>query len=75
MNTVNSISEYINDHDISLSELSEKSGIAEAMIDSMLDGTKQMTVDELRAICIALDVSADEFVNRKSEVTHNEASI
>lgn len=62
MDTVNIISEYIADHDISLSELSAKSGIAKATIDAMLDGTHKMTVDELRAICIALDVSADVFV-------------
>ena len=53
---------YLDANEIEESSVAEAAGISDASLRAMLSGKETMYADDLRAICIALGVSADAFV-------------
>ena len=53
---------YLDENDIEEAAVAKAAGISAASLRAMLRGKKTMYADDLRAICLALGVSADTFV-------------
>lgn len=64
MHTTEVLNTLMSERNISAYDLSERTGLSDERILKITNGESKMTVDELRAICVALDVSADVFVNK-----------
>lgn len=62
MKVFEKISEYINKNSISITELSNNSGISENALCDMLDGKIPIDVSDLRALCLALQVPPERFI-------------
>lgn len=53
---------YIGKMDYTLGAVAEKTGIPEATLHAILSGKRTMYADDLKAICLALNVSPELFV-------------
>lgn len=53
---------YLSHHNIDPESIANKSGIPPASMKAILSGRKKLYVDDLKAICIALKVSVDTFI-------------
>lgn len=58
------IKQYMECRGLAVSDISQKAGISEIMLQAILNGAKTLYVDELRAICLALNVSPEAFVEK-----------
>lgn len=63
MNINERIMVYLHRNKIRQKHLAEKTGIKITRMSNILNGVGKMTAEELRLICLALDVTADMFVN------------
>lgn len=57
---------YLDENDLKQTYVAERAGISTVTFTAILNGTRTLYVDELRAICLALDVSPELFVEVKS---------
>lgn len=57
---------YLDENKIEESSVAEAAGISDDALRAMLRGKKTMYAEDLRAICLALGVSADTFVGLSS---------
>ncbi len=55
----------IEDKGLPVAELASKSGIDEETLKSLLNGRKKLYYDDLLAICFALNVSPEMFIDTK----------
>ena len=53
---------YIDLNGINQSSVAEKSGISDTEFDDILNGKKPLYADDFRAICLALNVSPEIFI-------------
>lgn len=53
---------YLDDNDLPPKAVAQKAGIPDAAFCAILSGKRTLYADELRAICLALDVSPELFV-------------
>lgn len=58
-----SVRRYLDERGIKQKAIAEAARIPNVTLNAMLNGRRKMYADDLRAICIALGVSADTFVN------------
>lgn len=56
------VREYINNHGLKQKAVAEAAHISNTTFNAMINGNRKMYAEDLRAICIALKVSADEFI-------------
>lgn len=56
---------YIDDNGYKQVTIAEKSGIPKATFNAILNGKRTMYADDLKAICIALNVSPEVFIDVK----------
>ena len=57
---------YIVDHGLKQVVVAKKCGIPNATFNAILNGKRTLYADDLRAICLALDVSPEIFIEFKS---------
>lgn len=56
---------YLVTHNLKQNAIAEKAGISNMMFQAMLEGKRTLYADDLRAICFALDVTPETFVDMK----------
>lgn len=54
---------YIDTNGLKQTMVAQKSGIPVATFNAMINGKRKMYADDLRAICYALNVSANTFID------------
>ena len=69
MNIANAIRAELGWRDMNLTELSEKTGIAQATLSKRMNGHSKFLADDLRKIAQALDMPMWELVRRAEEKT------
>ena len=72
MQVYESVREYITEHGIKQSVIAKKCNVSSSTFSAILTGKRKMYAEDLRAICIALNVSPEVFVDY---VVVNEESI
>ena len=58
---------YIDDNGLKQIAVAEKAGIPNGTFNAILNGKRTLYADDLRAICFALNVSPETFIEYKSE--------
>lgn len=53
---------YLDEHGIKQSAVAQKAGISKVTFNAMMNGKRTMYADDLRAICLALNVSPEVFI-------------
>lgn len=53
---------YLDEHGIKKSVVAQKAGISKITFYAMMNGKRTMYADDLRAICLALNVSPEVFI-------------
>lgn len=62
---------YITDNGLKQIAVAQKSGIPKTTFNAILNGKRTMYADDLRAICLALNVSPELFVNADDQSCPN----
>ena len=60
---------YLNEHGISQTHVSQKTGIPLAKLNLTLNDKRRLTFPEYEAICYVLDVSVDSFLSPRPIIT------
>lgn len=60
------VRDYIDEKGIKQVVVAQKAGISKTTFNAIMNGKRTLYADDLRAICIALDVSPEVFINIKS---------
>ena len=60
---------YIDDNGLKQIAVAEKAGIPNVTFNAILNGKRTLYADDLRAICFALNVSPEVFIEFESEAT------
>ena len=58
---------YIDDNGLKQVVIAQKSGIPNTTFNAILNGKRTLYADDLRAICLALNVSPETFIEFKPE--------
>lgn len=58
---------YIDEQGLKQKTVAEKAGISNVTFNAIMNGKRTLYADDLKAICIALQVSPELFINVKSE--------
>lgn len=58
---------YMEYRGIPIGDTAEKAGLLPRTLQAILDGKKTLYADELRMICLALNVSPEAFIEEKKE--------
>ena len=62
MSVSQKVQTYINDKGLTYITLAQKAGIPPQTLRAILDGKQTMYAEDLRGICIALNVNAETFI-------------
>lgn len=62
MQVYEKVREYIEDHHLKQVSIARAAGIPNVTFNAILNGKRRMYAEDLKAICFALNVSADMFV-------------
>lgn len=57
------VRDYIDDHGLKQLAVAEKSGIPKTTFSAIMNGKRTLYADDLRAICLALNVSPELFID------------
>ena len=57
---------YLKTHQMKQTSVAQAAGIPPATLNAILNGKRKMYAEDLRAMCIALGVTADTFMGQKS---------
>ncbi len=63
MRVYEKVYQYIEENHLKQVSVAEAANIPNSIFNAMLHGKRTMYADDLKAICEALNVSADEFIN------------
>lgn len=66
MQVYKKVREYIDENGFKQKTIASAAGIPNVTFNAMLNGKRKMYADDLRDICIAMNVSADTFITRES---------
>lgn len=66
MSVYEKIRVYIYDNGLKQKVVAQKSGISESTFNAIMNGRRTLYADDLRAICLALNVSPELFIDVKS---------
>jgi transcriptional regulator with XRE-family HTH domain len=66
MQVYEKVREYVNLHGLRQESVADAAGIPNVTFNALLNGKRKMYAEDLRAICIALGVSADIFIELKT---------
>lgn len=67
MQVYQKVREYIENHYLKQKSIAEAAGIPNATFNAMMNGKRKLYAEELKAICCALNVSANTFIEIGSE--------
>ena len=62
MRVYQKVREYIEENGIKQVVVAQKAGISKTTFNAIMNGKRTLYADDLRAICIALDVSPEVFI-------------
>ena len=62
MRVYQKVREYIEENGIKQVVVAQKAGISKTTFNAIMNGKRTLYADDLRAICIALDVSPEAFI-------------
>lgn len=62
MEVYKKVRDYIQDNGYKQVAIAEKAGISKVTFNAMLNGKRTMYADDLKAICLALNVSPEMFI-------------
>ena len=62
MHVYEKVRDYLDTHHINLKTVAKAAGIPNTTLSAILSGKRKMYAEDLKAICVALNVSADTFV-------------
>jgi len=65
MNIYQKVHTYIDDHGLHLATVAKKAGISAHTLHAILTGKRTMYAEDLKAICAALNVSAEVFIKKR----------
>lgn len=63
MEVYKKVRDYIEENGYKQVAIAEKAGISKVTFNAMLNGKRTMYADDLKAICLALNVSPEMFIN------------
>lgn len=66
MKVYEKIRKYIDENGYKQVSIAKKAGISESVFNDILNGKRTLYVDDLKAICIALNVSPESFIDIRS---------
>lgn len=66
MHVYEKVRAYIEKHHLKQVSVAKMAGISTTTFNAMLNGKRTMYADDLRAICYALNVSVEEFIEPRS---------
>lgn len=62
MHVYQKVRAYLDDNGIKQKTVADKAGISNTTLNAILNGRRTMYADDLRAICLALNVSPEVFI-------------
>lgn len=65
MQVYEKVRDYLNENGYKQVTIAQKAGISKATFNAIMNGKRTLYADDLRAICIALNVSPELFINMK----------
>lgn len=66
MHVYEKVRAYIEKNGIKQAAIAKKAGIPDVTFNAIINGRRTLYADELRAICLALNVSPETFIDYKS---------
>ncbi|MDP4120784.1 MAG: helix-turn-helix transcriptional regulator [Bacillota bacterium] len=66
MSVYEKVRNYIDDNGLKQVAVAQKAGISNATFNAILNGKRTLYAEDLRAICLALNVSPETFIEVKS---------
>lgn len=72
MNVYKKVRSYLDENGIKQMNVAKRAGIPYSTFNAILNGKRTLYADELRAICCALNVSPEKFIEIKSHNTYKE---
>ena len=67
------VRDYIDEKGLKQVVVARKSGISKATFNAIMNGKRTLYADDLRAICLALNVSPEEFIDVKGTCNNTTA--
>lgn len=64
---------YIDDKGLKQVAVAQKAGIPKTTFNAIMNGKRTLYADDLRAICLALNVSPELFINVKNRCLHDDS--
>ena len=71
MGVYEKVRSYIDENGLKQVSVAQKAGIPKATFNAILNGKRTLYADDLRAICLALNVSPEIFIDVKSCCKNN----
>jgi len=71
MRVYEKVRSYIDDNGLKQVVVAKKAGISKATFNAILNGKRTLYADDLRAICLALNVSPEVFIEVKRTCNHS----
>ena len=62
---------YIDENGLKQLAVAQKAGISKATFNAIMNGKRTLYADDLKAICIALNVSPEVFININQTIQYN----
>lgn len=66
---------YIDDKGLKQVAVAQKAGIPKTTFNAIMNGKRTLYADDLRAICLALNVSPELFINVKNRCLHDDSTL
>ena len=73
MSVYRKVRAYLDEHGIKDSVVAQKAGISKVSFDAMMSGKRTMYANDLRAICLALNVSPEVFIEVPKNRLHTKS--
>lgn len=66
MHVYEKVRAYLNENGLKQNAVAKKAGISDAAFNAILNGKRTLYADDLREICLALNVSPEKFIDVKT---------
>lgn len=66
MHVYEKVRAYLNENGFKQNAVAKKAGISDAAFNAILNGKRTLYADDLREICLALNVSPEKFIDVKT---------
>lgn len=69
MHVYEKVRAYMDDHGLKQVAIAQKAGISKVTFNAIMNGKRTLYADDLRAICLALNVSPEMFIDVQCKCT------